>query len=110
MVRGDANYSHLLCGLAIVIAAAAQPVTIQFETLSPAARAMLKEAGVGAADFDRYIARVERETLVRELEGERDHLIFYILQSGEFTKSARIEPAVSAKELVESGGIPRAVE
>jgi hypothetical protein len=53
---------------------------------------------------------VERSTTERERDGENDHLIFYVLQSKEFTKAARIEPALSAKQYLETGAIPRPAE
>ena len=41
-------------------------------------------------------------TLRRVREGDLDHLIFYILQSTRFTSAPAIEPAISAKALVDS--------
>jgi SAM-dependent methyltransferase len=54
-------------------------------------------------------AAIERGTAARLREGEYDHLIFYLLQSGRFTREARIEPAVSAKAFEETGHIPSGV-
>jgi hypothetical protein len=87
----------------------AQPVPrkVRYTDLTPAVRQMLATAGVNATDFDRYLDRIDTNTAEREREGENDHLIFYILQSQEFTNAARIEPALSAKQFVESGAIPR---
>jgi hypothetical protein len=76
----------------------------------PAAQHILQGAGVDADKFPGYIAGIERRTAEREREGENDHLIFYILQSKEFTASARLEPAICARQYVESGTISRAVE
>jgi SAM-dependent methyltransferase len=101
---------RILAGLAVIIGAAAQPVTIRYQALSPAAQRMLKEAGVDSSNFDEYVAGIEPKTIERERDGEHDHLIFYVLQSGEFTSAARIEPAISAKEFVESGVISRGVQ
>src|SRR5206468_11134102 len=42
-------------------------------------------------------------------EGEKDHLVFYLLQSTRFTREARIEPALSARTLHETGRIPASV-
>ena len=61
-------------------------------------------AGEGAPEprFSEYLRQVERDTERRVAEGEREHLIYYALQSTRFTKRARIEPAVSARRFVES--------
>jgi hypothetical protein len=87
----------------------AQPVPrkVRYPDLTPAVQQMLATSGVNATDFDRYLDRIDINTAEREREGENDHLIFYILQSQEFANGARIEPALSAKQFVESGVIPR---
>ena len=89
----------------------AQPAiqSTRYSDLAPPVRQVLQTAGVHAGNFDSYIAAVERSTAERERDGENDHLIFYVLQSKEFTKAARIEPALSAKEYLETGVIPRPV-
>jgi hypothetical protein len=45
----------------------------------------------------------------RVADGDRDHLVYYVLQSTEFTKLSSIEPAVSAKEFLSSQQVPAAV-
>lgn len=82
------------------------PRRVRYPDLRPGVQQMLASAGVSATNFDGYVARVESSTAARQREGENDHLIFYILQSQEFTNAPRIEPAVSAKQLVDSGMIP----
>ena len=62
----------------------------------------LTAAGVPAAAFQGYAERTHDENLRRVREGDLDHLIFYILQSTRFTKLPPIEPALSAKALVDS--------
>ena len=62
--------------------------------------------GFSAATFDADVERLHRENLRRVREGDLDHLIFYILQSTKFTRRPPIEPALSAKALVE--GLPPA--
>src|SRR5229473_1811892 len=101
----------ILTGLVVILGAVAQPgpIAIRYQALSPAVQRMLRDAGVDPATFDAYIAGVERKTLERERDGENDHLIFYLLQSNEFTNAARVEPALGAKEYVESGVISRGV-
>jgi hypothetical protein len=89
----------------------AQPAiqTVRYSDLALPVRQALQTGGVNAGNFDGYIAGVERSTAERQRDGENDHLIFYILQSKEFTKAARIEPALSAKQYLETGMIPRPV-
>jgi len=62
----------------------------------------LQAAGFGAGAFPQYVERTHRENLRRVREGDLDHLVFYLLQSTRFTTLAPIEPAVSARALVES--------
>jgi hypothetical protein len=61
------------------------------------------------ATFNARIEAIERDTARREREGELDHLIYYALQSQRFTRLSRIEPALSARELIESGRVPEPV-
>jgi len=96
---------RLLTGIWVPICAAivaAQPVTtrkIVREDLPTALRPLFP-------DFDSTLDQVESGTAARLQEGERDHLIFYLLQSGRFTREARIEPALSAKAFEQTGHIP----
>src|SRR5262245_3024808 len=60
----------------------------------------LETQGVGAGDFSERIAAINRSTAKRELRGEYDHLIFFLLQSRRFTRRTKIEPALSAYEFV----------
>ncbi len=53
-----------------------------------------------AVEFDRFIVEIARRTQERLREGEKDHLVAYILQSSQFTSEPRIEPALSAMEFV----------
>lgn len=50
--------------------------------------------------FAAYIRAREQETADRERAGEYEHLIYYLLQSERFTREPRVEPALSAYELV----------
>ena len=59
-------------------------------------------SGLAASSFDSYVARTHAENLRRVREGDLDHLVFYLLQSTRFTPLAPIEPALSARTLVES--------
>jgi hypothetical protein len=58
--------------------------------------------GRGAEGFAAYITSINARTAERELRGEYDHLVFFLLQSSLFTKLPKIEPALSAREYVES--------
>ena len=62
----------------------------------------LEAGGLAAATFAGDIARTHRENLRRVREGDLDHLVFYLLQSARITPLPAIEPAVSARTLVES--------
>jgi SAM-dependent methyltransferase len=54
------------------------------------------QEGYREETFDARIGALNQETARRMAEGERDHLIYYILQSTRFTSVAPVEPAVSA--------------
>jgi hypothetical protein len=92
---------------AIVVAALAlsaaseQGRRVRFSDLAPAIRTFLGDAGTTVAQFDGYLTRIEEDTARRVAEGDRDHLIYYALQSGRFTQQPRIEPALSARAFVE---------
>src|SRR5262252_6147549 len=60
----------------------------------------LEKEGVSENNFSDYIAGINRSTAERELRGEYDHLIFFLLQSRRFTGRPKIEPALSAYEFV----------
>jgi hypothetical protein len=67
-------------------------------------RPRLDEHAIRAGSFAAFVERTHAENLRRVREGDLDHLVFYILQSDRFTKAPAIEPALSAKALVE--GLP----
>ena len=56
------------------------------------------------AAFTAYLRDVETDTDRRVAEGEREHLIYYALQSTAFTTRPRIEPAISS--LAFAGKLP----
>jgi len=60
----------------------------------------LEKGGVSENNFSDHIAAINRSTAERELRGEYDHLIFFLLQSRRFTGQTKIEPALSAYEFV----------
>ncbi len=57
-----------------------------------------------SALFPSYVQQIRQANAKRVREGDLDHLIFYALQSTHFTALPPIEPALSAKALVENGG------
>ena len=61
----------------------------------------LEAAGLTAAGFPDYVARTHDENVRRVREGDLDHLVFYLLQSRALATVPPIEPALSAKTLVE---------
>lgn len=96
----------LILGCALLTAASgAQPASsLSWNDLPPAAREALGAAGVSPAGFSDYLARLHRVHAQRVREGDLDHLVFYLLQSAHFTRQPPIEPALSARALVE--GLP----
>ena len=61
----------------------------------------LEAAGITAASFQDYVSRTHAENVRRVREGDLDHLIFFLLQSTTLTTAPPLEPALSAKALVE---------
>jgi hypothetical protein len=57
--------------------------------------------GLSAASFDAYVERTHAENVRRVHEGDLDHLIFFLLQSPRLSPAPPVEPALSAKALVE---------
>jgi SAM-dependent methyltransferase len=87
---------------AISVAAAARPVT--WADLSASIHARLETAGVSSSSFPAYVDGLTRTHAQRVREGDLDHVVFYLLQSTHFTGQPSIEPALSARALVE--GLP----
>jgi hypothetical protein len=94
--------SAMLC--ASLSGATAQPPTTRQITWADveAVRPRLSAAGLTAASFRTSIDRIHQDDLRRMREGDLDHLVFYALQSTRFTTLPPIEPALSARALVES--------
>ncbi len=55
-----------------------------------------------SAELEKYLDTLDESTTRRVIEGEFEHLIYYILQSRYFTSFKPIEPALSSKELFDS--------
>jgi hypothetical protein len=94
----------LLCAFAAVLAlqTSARTVLLTWQDVAPLHN-RLETRGITAATFATYVDRVRQDDARRVREGDLDHLIFYALQSTHFTKLLPIEPALSAKALVEGG-------
>jgi hypothetical protein len=86
------------------LVANAQRTTIRQTTWADVApvRTRLAAAGMTAASFPASIARIHQDNVRRVRVGDLDHLVFYVLQSTRFTTLPPIEPAVSARSLVDS--------
>lgn len=86
--------------LAAVLAGQPAVRTVAWDELSPV-RPSLEAGGLTAQTFPAYVERVRAENRRRVREGDLDHLVFYLLQSTRFTAAPPIEPALSAKALVD---------
>ena len=75
---------------------------IQYSDLPPVLQKSLAASGVPEERFATFIAQVEAETDRRVEQGDREHLIYYALQSARFTNRPRLEPALSARGFVDS--------
>lgn len=98
---------RLAYGLPILLLAAAAALadaairSIAWQDTPAPARTSLHTKGITSAAFPAYVQRLRREHERRVREGDLDHLVFYLLQSIHFTSEPAIEPALSAKTLVE---------
>ena len=63
-------------------------------------RERLPGDSASAQAFLEYVASLQRETERRERDGEYEHLVYYLLQSRQFTDLPAIEPALSAHQLL----------
>jgi hypothetical protein len=76
-------------------------IRIRFGDLSPTIQSQLAREGMDEGSFGQYVAAVEADTSQRVADGDREHLIYFGLQSGRFTRRSRIEPALSARRFVD---------
>jgi hypothetical protein len=92
--------------LACALPSAQEPLAIARITWEDAApvRTRLTAKGLSQDGFPAYVEKVHADNARRVREGDLDHLVFYMLQSTAFTSLPTIEPALSAKELVENMG------
>lgn len=75
---------------------------IQYADLPREVQERFASDGLLESGFSEYLRQVEVDTERRVGEGEREHLVYYVLQSRRFTERPAIEPAVSARRFVES--------
>jgi hypothetical protein len=93
--------SVLALVLALPSIAPAGPVRIGWRDATPV-RPTLAAAGLDESTFDAYVARTAAENVRRVREGDLDHLVAFLLQSTRITAAPAIEPALSARQLVEA--------
>ena len=62
----------------------------------------LEARGLTAGSFPEYVRQLRDTHAARVRDGDFDHLVFYLLQSEHFTSLPPLEPALSAKALVDS--------
>jgi hypothetical protein len=101
------------CALAIALTAG-RPVVAVAIRQGPVARITwadtarlqprLEAGGLASTSFQAYVERTHQENVRRVHEGDLDHLVFFLLQSTGLSPTPPIEPALSAKSLVE--GLP----
>jgi hypothetical protein len=89
-----------LLGAALSASPQAGPTRIAWRDAAPL-HAALVARGVTDASFDDYVDRVRADNTRRVREGDLDHLVHFLLLSSRITKAPPIEPALSARRLVE---------
>lgn len=99
LLLGGASYSLVLPPAAL--AQGPDAVTRIAWADMAAIRPLLERERLTEAGFPSYVAELRRNNAARVREGDLDHLVFYLLQSARFTSLAAIEPALSARILVE---------
>jgi len=73
---------------------------VRLSDLAPALRDRLPMPSRREEGFAAFVRSLDQETAERERAGEYEHLVYHLLQSQRFTSEPRIEPALSAYELV----------
>lgn len=107
LVAACALAAALMAGRA-VLAIAIRQGPVERITWADTARLQprLEAAGVTAASFQDYVQRTHAENLRRVHVGDLDHLVFFLLQSARLSAAPPVEPALSARSLVESFDAP----
>ena len=93
----------ILAVAAVTLVEAAAPARrfVEYRDLPPVVREWLRGERIDAETFGQYLADVNRRSETRRDAGDREHLIYFILQSTRFTDDAAIEPARSARAFVD---------
>jgi SAM-dependent methyltransferase len=91
----------MLLAVALQATAAGSPVRVSWTDVRPL-QAFLGRAGVDQASLDAYVARLAETHRQRVREGDLEHLVYFLLQSPRITDRPPIEPALSARALVDS--------
>jgi len=98
----------ILAGAALWAAGPVRDLT--WADIAPPLRPLLARHGIREEKLGERLAAVRDRNRARVGEGDRDHLVYYVLQSTDFTTLPPIEPAVSAEELARSGVVPSPVK
>ena len=90
-----------MCVIALItVHARTMTVPLTWEDTAPL-RDRLEATGVTSEGFAARLKEIRESNAGRVREGDLDHLVFYLLQSTRFTAQSPIEPALSAKALVD---------
>jgi hypothetical protein len=92
------------------LAAAAAVREIAWGDIAPAVQRLLAQHGIDERNVRDRVAELRSRNRSRLIEGDRDHLVYYVLQSTAFTRLAPIEPASSAKAFISNGVIPQSAK
>src|SRR6516225_6454861 len=82
------------------VIATPQARPIAYSDLAPGLPTWLAQHGVAAESFPGLLHSINEQTGTRLRQGEKDHLIYFVLQSSRFTSRPRVEPALSAREFL----------
>ena len=74
---------------------------IHWQDLPPELQRGLEARQLSQQNFEAFVDSINQQTVLREINGEFDHLIYYALQSRQFTSLPKIEPALSAYDFVQ---------
>src|SRR4051812_7512482 len=91
-----------MCHSALLLAAASAARSVTWTELPRPVQVRLQSAVPAPASFPQFLERLNEVHRQRVREGDLDHLVFYALQSSHFTRLPPIEPAVSARALVDA--------
>lgn len=82
---------------------------LSWDDIAAPLRPLLTTRGIHQGNLPARLAELRQHNRARVADGDRDHLVYYVLQSTAFTTMPPIEPAVSAKAFISSAQIPAAV-